>query len=306
MTDQEQSGSNPEIGMKAADLESAEASQDQSEGSEAFFEGLENTVNSGIQDVQDTEATQSQTSGPEQATHESIDYGSNNVTQSNNGTDWQKRYTDSSREAVKWRDRYKEVEAFVPVLDAMKQDSGLVDHVRDYLQNGGAPAKSIQEQLNLEEDFEFDQQEAMTNPESDSAKVMNAHVDGLVQQRVGQMIQKEQQRATQIHRAKAMKTEEVKFMRDNNMTEEQYEEFKKQARGHKMTLNDVHFLLNRDKAAKNVADNTKQDMINQMKNVRNMPTSASGANSQGETISQDRNVFESILGFDDSVDNLFG
>jgi len=306
MTDQEQSGSNPEIGMKAADLESAEASQDQSEGSEAFFEGLENTVNSGIQDVQDTEATQSQTSGPEQATHESIDYGSNNVTQSNNGTDWQKRYTDSSREAVKWRDRYKEVEAFVPVLDAMKQDSGLVDHVRDYLQNGGAPAKSIQEQLNLEEDFEFDQQEAMTNPDSDSAKVMNAHVDGLVQQRVGQMIQKEQQRATQIHRAKAMKTEEVKFMRDNNMTEEQYEEFKKQARGHKMTLNDVHFLLNRDKAAKNVADNTKQDMINQMKNVRNMPTSASGANSQGETISQDRNVFESILGFDDSVDNLFG
>jgi len=228
------------------------------------------------------------------------------VTQSNNGTDWQKRYTDSSREAVKWRDRYKEVEAFVPVLDAMKQDSGLVDHVRDYLQNGGAPAKSIQEQLNLEEDFEFDQQEAMTNPDSDSAKVMNAHVDGLVQQRVGQMIQKEQQRATQIHRAKAMKTEEVKFMRDNNMTEEQYEEFKKQARGHKMTLNDVHFLLNRDKAAKNVADNTKQDMINQMKNVRNMPTSASGANSQGETISQDRNVFESILGFDDSVDNLFG
>ena len=306
MTDQEQSGSNPEIGMKAADLESAEASQDQSEGSEAFFEGLENKVNSGIQDVQDTEATQSQTSGPEQATHESIDYGSNNVTQSNNGTDWQKRYTDSSREAVKWRDRYKEVEAFVPVLDAMKQDSGLVDHVRDYLQNGGAPAKSIQEQLNLEEDFEFDQQEAMTNPDSDSAKVMNAHVDGLVQQRVGQMIQKEQQRATQIHRAKAMKTEEVKFMRDNNMTEEQYEEFKKQARGHKMTLNDVHFLLNRDKAAKNVADNTKQDMINQMKNVRNMPTSASGANSQGETISQDRNVFESILGFDDSVDNLFG
>ena len=26
-----------------------------------------------------------------------------------------KRYTDSSREAVKWRDRYQEVEQFVPV-----------------------------------------------------------------------------------------------------------------------------------------------------------------------------------------------
>ena len=40
--------------------------------------------------------------------------------------------------------------------------------------------------------------------------------------------------------------------------------------------------------------------------VRNMPTSASGANSQGVSKSEDRNVFENILGFDDSVDNLFG
>ena len=43
-----------------------------------------------------------------------------------------------------------------------------------------------------------------------------------------------------------------------------------------------------------------------MKNVRNMPTSASGANSQGESKSEDRGVFESILGQDNSVDNLFG
>ena len=49
-------------------------------------------------------------------------------------------------------------------------------------------------------------------------------------------------------------------------------------------------------------------MLNQMKNVRNMPTSASGANSQGskENQSIDREVFDNILGFDNSVDNLFG
>ena len=43
-----------------------------------------------------------------------------------------------------------------------------------------------------------------------------------------------------------------------------------------------------------------------MKNVRSMPASASGANSQGVSKTEDRNVFESIMGFDDSVDNLFG
>jgi hypothetical protein len=43
-----------------------------------------------------------------------------------------------------------------------------------------------------------------------------------------------------------------------------------------------------------------------MKNVRNMPTSASGANSQGQVVTEDRSVFNSILGGGDSVDNMFG
>ena len=49
------------------------------------------------------------------------------------------------------------------------------------------------------------------------------------------------------------------------------------------------------------------DMLKQMKNVRNMPTSASGVNSQGGRDNDvDRDVFNSILGFDSDTDNLFG
>ena len=65
-------------------------------------------------------------------------------------------------------------------------------------------------------------------------------------------------------------------------------------------------ILNKDKTNTNVANATKNEMLNQMKNVRNMPTSASGANSQGETKSVDRDVFDSILGTDNNADNLFG
>ena len=73
-----------------------------------------------------------------------------------------------------------------------------------------------------------------------------------------------------------------------------------------MTLDDVHYILNKDKAAQNVATNTKKDMLNQMKNVQNMPTSASGANSLAKNDTEERSVFDSILGNDSSVDNLFG
>ena len=137
---------NPEIGMQADSFEAAEAQTDT--GSSDFFDQLENEVNGGI--IDDTEVTQSQPSGSEQVTHNTLDNGSENVElPTSDGTDWKKRYEDSSREAVRLSDQYREVEPFVPVLQAMKNDSGLVDHVRNYLVNGGQPEKSIQDHLGL-------------------------------------------------------------------------------------------------------------------------------------------------------------
>ena len=304
MNQEENNQGNPEIGMSEDSFESAETSQ--SPGSEDFFNALDQEVNGQI--IEDPEATQSQESSPEQVTYANNDTGSNNTgEQSQNGTDWQKRYTDSSREAVRWRDKYKQVEQFVPVLEAMKKDSGLVDHVRNYLVEGGKPAKSIQEQLKLDEDFVFDQHEAMTNPDSDSAKLMNAHVDSLVQQRVNQVAQTEKQRAVQYQQARNKMTEMAAFKEKMKMTDEEFKSFQEAANNHQLTMDDIYHILNRDKAASNVASSTKKEMLNQMKNVRNMPTSASGANSQGgKETNPDRDVFNSILGFDSGTDNLFG
>ena len=294
---------NPEIGMQDDSFEAAEANQ--STGSDDFFNELENQVNGSI--IDDTaEVTQQEIGGSEQVTHNTQSVGSENVeTPVVNGTDWRKRYEDSSREAVRLSEQYKSVEPFVPVLEAMKNDSGLVDHVRDYLQNGGKPAKSIQEQLGLDEDFIFDASE-ITDPDSDSAKLMNAHVDQMVQERVGQMLRAEKQRATEIQQVRARTTEEQAFKDKHNMTDEQFETFKNQAQKHVMTLDDVNYLLNREQNNSNVANSAKKDMLNQMKNVRNMPTSASGANSQGVDKTPDDDVFDVLKGLDGGVDNLFG
>ena len=303
MTDTSESQGNPEIGMQADSFEAAE--QQTNKGSETFFNDLENQVNGGIID-ETAEVTQQTSSGSEQVTHNTQSVGSENVEPpTDNGTDWKKRYEDSSREAVRLSEQYKNVEPFVPVLEAMKNDSGLVDHVRDYLKNGGKPAKSVQDQLGLSEDFVFDAND-IADPDSDSAKVMNAHVDGMVKQRVGQMLNVEKQRAQQMQQVQARATEEQAFMKKNNMSETEFNDFKEKAQKHVMTLDDVNYLLNRNQNNANVANSTKTDMLNQMKNVRNMPTSASGANSQGQQRSESDEVFDLINGFDNDVDNLFG
>ena len=301
MAESQENQGNPEIGMQGDSFE--ELAKQQESGSNDFFNQLEQQVNG---QIQDTEATQSQTSGSEQVTHANQDNGSNTVEPNPaNGTDWEKRYTDSSREAVKWRDKYQQVEQFVPVLEAMKNDSGLVDHVRQYLVNGGKPAQSIKDQLNIPEDFVFDPND-LTDQESDSAKLMNAHVDRMVQGRVSQMLQTEKQKSAQMAMAQKKQAEALAFKQKHNLTDEQFEQFVERAKTHVMSLDDINYLLNREQNNQNVANSAKTDMLNQMKTVQNMPTSASGANSQGETKSEDREVFESILGLDGKVDNLFG
>ena len=90
------------------------------------------------------------------------------------------------------------------------------------------------------------------------------------------------------------------------MTDTEYEGFVDSAKSHILTLEDIHYLLNKDRTAANTANSTKKDMLNQMKNVRNIPTSASGANSQGsKEQSIEDNVFNALKGVDGSLDNLF-
>ena len=200
-----------------------------------------------------------------------------------------------------------DLKPFIPVLDAMRNDSGLVDHVRDYLKNGGKPSATIQDQLGLGEDFVFDASEAVSDPNSDSAKVMNAHVDRQVQGRVQQMLSAEKQRAAKTQAEINRKQEEAAFRQKHKMTDEEYDNFVGKAKEHILTLDDIHYLLNKEKSAANTANSTKKDMLNQMKNVRNIPTSASGANSQGsKEQSFEDNIFDALKGVDGDLDNLFG
>ena len=271
--------------------------------SDNFFEALEGNVNGMITEGS-TEATQ-QAVGTEQVTQQEA-VGSDNVEWDDDGNPYKKRYKDSSREAVKLREQYKEIEPFVPVLDAMKNDSGLVEHVREYLVNGGNTPKSIQEELKLDEDFMFDANEAMTEPESDSAKVLTAQVDKVVQNRVGQIVNHEKHRAQKANAAKIQTEMEDDFRKKKGMTDDEFETFKGKAQKHVLTLEDIDYLLNRDQANANVVQSTKTDMLTQMKNVRHIPTSASGANSQAEEADPSNALFDGLLGLDGELDNLFG
>jgi hypothetical protein len=283
--------------------ESNTGNPSQEGSSDDFFNALENDVNSAIQDniTDDTTEVTPPNSDPEQETH--VKEGSKS---NESEVDWEKRYKDSTREAQKMHTELSELKPFVPVLNAMKQDSGLVDHVRDYLENGGTPSKTVTEKLGLDEDFVYDSTEALRNPDSDSAKVFEHSVDKIVSARVQNMLQHQQAKNDELASEEMKAKEEAEFKKEMGMSDEQFDEMMERAGKHRMTLNDLHLLVNQDKIKANAAKSSKDDMIKQMKNVRNIPTSASGANSaKSDDKTFEDSVFDAIQGTDD-VDNLFG
>ena len=277
-----------------------EASAFDADSAQDFFEALETEVNSAIADPKESEETPQQESGPLQETREV------NAEAPKTDANWEKRYKDSSREAQKMNSKLKQFEPFVPLLDAMKNDGGLVEHVRDYLQNGGKPSKTIKERLNLDEDFVFDANEAVSDPTSDSAKLFDAHVNTAVNQRVGNMMASERKKSakTETDRAKAQAADD--FKKRNNMSNEEFGVMMDKANKTPMTLDDIFYLVNKDKVAANVARSTKEDMLTQMKTVRDIPSSNAGINSAPVDKNLDDDVFDSLKGSDGDLESLFG
>ena len=270
-----------------------------------FFDALESDVNSIVQD--ETPVTEAEVTPVQQ--------GSNNVEAQAEGShnadldNMKKRYSDSSREAQGLRAQLNELKPFIPVLDAMKKDSGLVQHVRNYFEKGGAVPGNVKEQLNLDEDFEFDTDEMVTNPDSKSRKVFNTMVDGIVQKRANEILENEQVKAQQVQNRITLNNKAEDFRKRNGMTEQEFMNFVQNAQDkfsrEGLSFDDMYMLVNKGKVSQNVANATKKDMLNQMKNVRDIPVSQSSSNNAGAPNNPTDSVFDTLLGSDGNIEELF-
>ncbi len=279
--------------------------------SSEFFDQLENEVNGAVNDelidsvVQQTIDTGNESpatnEGPEKVTPQTDIQGNSNST-----IDWEKRYKDSSREAQKLSAKVKKLTPFEPLLNVMRKDEGLVTHIKDYLQNGGKPDKSVKEELGLREDFHYDPNEAIEDPASDSAKVFNAHVDKAVKAKLDKTLAAKDKESKKALAQKQMVDQANAFQKEHKVEPEMMKEVLKKAYSSKLSLEDSYYLLNRTQASNNIANNVRQEVVQQMENVRNIPQSASQTNSADVQTNPTDDVFDTLLGQDENVENLFG
>ena len=255
-----------------------------------FFESLDREVNGGILDEQ-----QQPTSVKSDNTQSSPNV---EVQPQDDNEVLQKRYSDSSREAKRLNGKLKEIEPYMPILDAMREDPNLISHVRNYFEGGGQAPQSMNQQLNLDEDFVFDPEEAFQQPDSDSAKVMGATIDGIVQRRLNNTLQTQK-----TENAKMAK--EAQFKQKMNMSDEEWSTFTDFAKSKSLELEDIYYLMNRKNRDSQIADSTRQEIHDKMREVQSQPSTLATQGSVSVEKSTDDNVFDTILGTDSELEKAF-
>ena len=266
--------------------------------SREFFNALDKQVNSVLYDESTQTTSEATADNNADASPVSDEVVESKVSDNKDDDGIQQRYSASSREAKRLSGRLKELEPYVPILDAMKEDPNLIAHVKNYFEGGGNAPKSMKEQLQLDEDFAFDSAEAFENPGSDSAKVMGATIDGLVQRRLAEHASKQTSENQRLNK-------ESQFRQKYEMDDDKWSEFQDFAKGTKLDLEYIYYLKNRETRERNIQKNAKQEVSEQMKSVRERPQSLSSSGSS-EPIpkSPDDEVFDQLLGGDE-INRLF-
>ena len=259
--------------------------------SEDFFSALDTSVNGGIQETEQTQSTSVEDGNTSQSPSEVQE-------QSDDGT-LQKRYSDSSREAKRLNGELQELEPYMPILDAMREDPNLIQHVRNYFEGGGQAPETMTDKFDLPEDFVFDADDAVRTPESDSAKVLGATVDGIVQRRLNGALQSQRQENQRL-------AKETAFRQQHEMTDSEWKDFVNFAKSKSLELEDIYFLKNRQNRDANIADSTRQQMADQMRKAQDQPRSLASAGSVQVEQSPDDSVFDAIAGLDSELDSAFG
>ena len=211
-----------------------------------------------------------------------------------NQEDWEQRYKDSSKEGIRLNGIVEKMSPYMPVLDMLSKDDGFKEHVMNYGKQ--TKTETLPEKLNLPEDFEFDMNEAIRNPDSEHAKILSQVSQHYAKPVINQSILDDNQK-----RAEEIKKEDLSNQRDMlkskyGIKDTEFSSLMDWGNDHIMTYEDMHFLKKKDDYMRKVANDTKMGIAGQVNRMQGVNPGVTGGDIHEEKI-EDK-IMDTILGFD--------
>jgi len=255
----------------------------------AFFEGLDKQFNGAIFSDEPAEEAEPQSDDSTSESKPTVPTDDEVAKVKKELDEVKTRYSDSSREAKRLADENKQLKQYadyIPILETMREDPGLINHVRNYLEGNSTPA-SIADEMKLPEDFVFDSDEAVRNSNSQSAQVLQRMIDKGVEKQLSQYREN-------INQERARESTLDRFREESKMTDDEYQEFVEYAQNTKLTLKDIYYLKTREKRESEIAKRAIEERDKKMVEMRNTPRSVAALGTSSEGVSDERKVFNAI------------
>ena len=298
---QDEKGQNDRTEEQMASELGIERPSSESEGASQVMREVEEALEPGLTGARRRERQKNETSARKQTANTQQNEQGNQANSQENSPS-QKEKGSQSENLSEYKEKAEKFEKFAPIINEMQKDENLVNHVINYFEGGNEAPTNFKEQLNLSEDFIFDADEAVSNPDSDSAKVLNATVDRIVQSRL-------QETKQQMERKAAMKTKEQKFKEKHNLTDEQYQEMKKWAKNKQTDIEDIYYLYQKHEGKRDekIHSQGQEDAMKQMQNVQNSPKRVKQGSSPDsrKDMSLEDKVFDRMLSIESDVGDVF-
>ena len=193
--------------------------------------------------------------------------------------DLKSKYGASSAEAKRLLDKLQAVEPYMPILDLIQNDEGAYNALSNYIKGNQTVQDSVKAELGLSEDFEFNQQEAINNPGSDSAKVLQRMMEKTAQKVAKQTEQTVTQKMADKERKEAIRQEALALKAKFKLSDDELAEFFNKIKGYRPTLEDLFLALNKDKVQENLINNIVNEKLGP-KNKQNRSVGKAGGGSE--------------------------
>ena len=261
----------------------------------AFQNALDKQISPGVLDVENiTEppVTPDTPDNKEDVTlsPEEIDYIKNQY-----GLVDSKRYEDSSQEGKRLAQKVKEWEPYAALLDGIARDKALQRKIYDHFEKGGEASPSVKDDLKLPEDYVFDADEAMKNPNSIHRQVFTAQTIKIAEQIADKKLAEIRKEESQKREQDRLATDARLFKEKMNMPDDEFEKMIEWSKGNPITLEGLHYLYTRKDRDKKIATSAIKDKISQATKTGQIPRTMGSKGESTIERSEDDVVFDSLL-----------
>lgn len=199
-----------------------------------------------------------------------------------------KAYQNLERQHTQSRQELARLEKAKPIIDAITNDDALYKIIDDYFQS---PESDRQKKaLGLPEDFQMDMDEAVSDPDSPSGRVLSKIVESQAAKIIEQREQQSRARENLSRQAQELK---AKY----GLTDEQVTELVAESRNIPLTLEDVWIVRNKENLIGAARAKGAQDVMAAQKKAKGITPSGARA---GTATARGKAFIDELLEFDNN------